>query len=129
MQLRQRIFIIGFNVYTALLWAWYVVTFLTKGALEMPRPFVDLYLIVLTFYAGDKEIRRWRRQHFSSTKIGELVVGGWITTFVIVAAVELAGGASRGYRIPEGLELIVGVVVAIFVITEYLKTEFRKKRR
>lgn len=128
MEKRQRAFVISFNIYTIVLWGWYIVSFFTKEALHVPRTLVDAYLLILTYYAGDKEIHRWRHQHSTTRRRGEFFVAGWVTVLIMVVVIDLLGGAGHGYHMPDYLPFTVGVVVVIYLITRYLKTEFCHKR-
>lgn len=124
-QQRQQNFILIFNVATVLLWAAFVYAFATKQSIVVPWSLVDLYLIVLTLYATDKEIRRWRHGHRSTQHRGEYITLGWIVTLVFMMGVEVAGGGKEGFKIPAHLPLAVGGILALYLITQYLKAEFR----
>ena len=124
---KPRAFLLAFNIFTALLWGWVLLEFFTKGRTIVPQMAGELYLLVLGYYVGDKEIRRWRKKYQSRNHPGELFVGGWLVTTLVIVAVEIFGGAEHGYHLPDQLALIVSGVLVIFVITEYLKTEFRKR--
>ncbi len=128
MDRKQRGFIIGFNLFTIFLWGWFLLSFLARGRYPVIGAFDDLYLITLTFYAGDKEIHRWRHQLRSIHRRGELFVVGWVATIVAMVCIEILGGAEHGYRVPPGMAGVVAGVVILFLITEYLKSEFRQRR-
>lgn len=126
---RQKYFVRLFNIFTILVWGWFALQFLGRGAPDVPRSLGDLYLLVLGYYAGDKEIRRWRRQHESVRRRGELFVIGWAATIFFMLIIEIFGGAEQGYRVPEDMAFVVGGVFIIYVVTQYLKSEFRRKAR
>lgn len=126
---RRRIFSTLFNVYTIFVWGWVVIEFLSRGATETPSALVNVYLIVLAYYVGDKEIARWHHRHQRVRRRGELFVLGWAATAVLTLLIEILGGEEHGYQVPRQLPLIAGSVVTIYVITEYLKAEYRRRAR
>jgi hypothetical protein len=123
---RQRYFILAFNLFTVFYLGMICVEFLTKGEWTAPGALADLYLLILVYVAGDKEIRRWRKKYVARNRHGEIFVISWSFLTVAILAVELLGGAKAGYRMPHDLPLVEGGVLAIYIITEYLKAEFRK---
>ncbi len=126
MRRRQQLAVITFNIFTIMLWGAFVYAFLTRTRELVSWSVVDLYLIALSYFASDKEIRRWRHEHRSTKHRGELIVLGWIITVVFMLGVEVAGGQEHGYHVPAHMPLTVGGVVIIYLITQYLKTEYRK---
>lgn len=124
---RQQYFVIAFNLATILLWAMFVYGFFMRNAIEVPWSVVEIFLLVLTYYAGDKEIRRWHRDHRSRKYRGEFIVAGWIATLALTFLAEALGGGLYGYTVPTHLPLTVGGVVAVYLITQYLKAEYRKE--
>lgn len=124
---RQQYFVITFNFATILLWATFVYGFFMRNAIEVPWSVVEIFLLVLTYYAGDKEIRRWHHSHRSRKYRGEFMVVGWVVTLVLTFLAEIFGGGLYGYTVPTHLPLTVGGVVAIYLVTEYLKAEYRKE--
>lgn len=118
---------IAFNVASILLYGWFLLEFLSKGDFRVPTILSDLYVVVLGFYAGDKEIHRWHHQHQSAYRRGEFFVLGWVATLVLALLIEIIGGAEHGYVVPAKLGFVAGSVVIIFFITEYLKTEYHRK--
>ena len=124
---RQNIFVIGFNLATILLWGAFVYAFVSKHALTIPWSLVDLYLLVLTFYAADKEIRRWRHAHRSTQRRGEYITVGWVATMAFMLGVEVAGGGATGYSVPSHMGLAVGGIVILYFITQYLKAEYEQR--
>lgn len=125
-QRRQKIFVLGFNLFTILLWGGFVYAFVTQQSIEVPWSLVDLYLITLTFYAADKELRRWRHAHESTRHRGEYITLGWVATLLFMLGTEVAGGGALGYTIPPHMGLAVGGVLILYFITQYLKTEYHK---
>lgn len=126
-QYRQNLFVIGFNIATILLWGSFVYAFFGKQALTIPWSVVDLYLLVLTFYAADKEIRRWRHTHSSTQHRGEYITFGWVVTIAFMLGVEVAGGGPAGYSVPSHMGLAVGGIVILYFITQYLKAEYEQR--
>ncbi len=124
---RQQYFVIAFNLATILLWATFVYGFFVRNAIEVPWSVVEIYLLVLTYYAGDKEIRRWHHSHRSRKYRGEFMVVGWVATLVLTFLAETIGGGLYSYTVPAHLPLTVGGVVAVYLVTEYLKAEYRKE--
>lgn len=124
---RQQTFILAFNAFTVLLWIWFIVEFLSKGTMSVPNAMAEVFLLILVFYAGDKELHRWHHQHPHSTKRGEIVVLVWVTLAAVMFLVESLGGAARGFRVPTDLPLVAWSVIVIFLITEYLKSEFHRR--
>ncbi len=126
---RQRYFLLGFDLFTIVLWGWVVLEFLSQGRLAVWDTLAELYLIVLAYYVGDKEIRRWQRRYRSRQRHGERFVLLWSGTALALLLFEVAGGNQYGYRLPSSLPLLTGGVLVIFLITEYLKAEFRQRSR
>lgn len=124
---RQNIFVVGFNLATILLWGAFVYAFISKQGITIPWSVVDLYLLVLTFYAADKEIRRWRHAHRSTQHRGEYITFGWVVTIAFMLGVEVAGGGSAGYAVPSHMGLAVGGIVILYFITQYLKAEYEQR--
>lgn len=124
---RQNIFVIGFNLFTILLWGSFVYAFVTRQSVIVPWSLVDLYLLVLTFYAADKELRRWRHTHRSTQHRGEYITVGWIVTILFMLGVEVAGGGAYGYAVPAHMGLAVGGIVILYFITQYLKAEYEQR--
>lgn len=125
---RQHFFTIGFNVFTIALWGAFLLTFLRKNSFEVPWSLVDLYLIILTLYSTDKEIRRWRHFHRSVNHRGEAITFGWAATYVLMLGAQVLGGESFAYTVPPHMGLATGGVVVIYIITQYLKAEYHRKR-
>lgn len=124
----EKKFIVIFNLSTIVLLGWFVVQFFSKGRFPVPAALGDIYLLILSFYAGDKEFHRWRRKHFARRRHGEYFVVAWAAVLVLMLAVELLGGVKHDYHIPSDVPFVVGGVLVIFFITEYLKSEFGRKR-
>ncbi len=115
-----------FNIGTILLWGWNLLEFFTKGEWPVSETMANIYLILLTYYVTDKELRRWHSNYVSHRRPGEMIVVGWVLTVLAMLAIETAGGAEHGYIVPRQLPLIAATVTIIFVISEYVKTEFRR---
>ncbi len=127
MERRQHVFIDLFNIATILLWGWFLWSFLGRGTTIVSKSVVDTYLLILTFYAGDKEIHRWHHKYHPRHRHGEYFVAGWAMTGVLMLAIEILGGHEHGYVLPHELAFTVSGVLIIYFITEYVKTEFRRK--
>lgn len=126
---RQHAFLRLFSLFTALLWGLVVLEFLARGRYGVPELLPELYLLILGFYVGDKEVRRWRRRYQPRHRPGELFVAVWLITTLIMLGIEIIGGAEHGYRVPHQLPFITSGVLVLYVITEYLKQEFRRPRQ
>ncbi|MFH0853690.1 MAG: hypothetical protein V1853_04780 [bacterium] len=124
---RERNFILIFNLYTIVLWLMVIVEFLSRHNFIAPATLGSLYLLVLTYYAGDKEIRRWRHKHRAIDRHGEYFVLIWVLTIILAYSFEIFGGKPYGFRVPGQLPQVVGGVLIIYFITEYLKSEFRRR--
>lgn len=123
---RQRAFILAFNVATLLLMIAYVTEFLTKNRFAVPNAIAEVFLLVLVFYAGDKELHRWHHHKKGSNRRGELFVLAWVVLGITMYVLESVGGGVLGFTVPGDLGLVVWSVIVIFVITEYLKAEFHR---
>jgi len=123
---RQRTFIMGFNIATILLMVGYIVEFFTKDRFSMPNAVAEVFLLVLVFYAGDKELHRWHHHRRGPNRRGELFVLGWVVIGITMYIIESMGGGVLGFTVPGDLGLVVWSVIIIFVITEYLKSEFHR---
>jgi len=126
---RLQQFVLIFNLATIGLYGWTIIEFLTRGASSVPGIMADLYLLLLAIDAGDKEIKRWHDKHKNVRRRGELFVLGWVGLAIITLLVELNGGREAGYVVPRELPSITGGVLIIYCATEYLKFEFKKRKR
>lgn len=124
---RKRQFLLFYNIGTILLMGWFVLAFLSKGARNVSETIANLYLVVLGFYVGDKEIERWRKQYHSHSRRGEYFVLGWALVGAGMLLIEIFGGAEHGYRVPEHFAFVVGSVLVMYFITVYLKSEHRRR--
>lgn len=129
LETRIRTFVILFNIATILLWGTFVYAFMTRNSIAISWTVVDLYLIVLTYYAGEKEILRWRNHHRSIRRRGEYFVFGWLITMFVMIMVEVTGGSEHGFTVPPHMGLAVGGALLIYLITTYLKSEYKRKAR
>lgn len=93
----------------------------------MSETTANLYLITLGYYVGDKEIDRWRHRYHSRNHKGEYFVLGWAVTGGLMLLIEIFGGAEHGYHVPNHVAFVVGSVLVIYFITEYLKSEWRRR--
>lgn len=128
-QKTQQYFVIGFNLFTVILWGSFVYAFFSRQSVIVPWSLVDLYLITLSFYAADKEIRRWRHLHRSTKLRGEYITFGWIGTIVFMLGIEVAGGGAYHYSVPQHMGLAVGGILIIYFVTQYLKAEYGQRRK
>ena len=124
---RQRLFIKAFNIATALLMAWYVVEFISKERWRVPNTLAEIFLLILVFYAGDKELHRWHHRHKGSNRHGELFVLAWVVLGATMYVIESIGGKTFGFSVPKDIPLVIWSVIIIYIITEYLKSEFHKR--
>lgn len=124
---KPNLFLIAFDVLTLLIWALLIGEFLIRGTNYLPVWLSSIYLLILVFYVTDKEIRRWRKKYFSRYRRGEYFVFLWSLTLVGIVGFCVWGGNSLGYKIPHELPTIAGSVLLLYIITEYLKEEFKKK--
>ncbi len=124
-QARQQLFVNLFNAFTIVLLAWFFGEFVTKGSLAVPNALAEIYLLILVFYAGDKELHRWHHKMKGTPRHGELLVYAWAVLGVVTYATERISG---GFRVPRDLALVVWSVIIIYVITEFLKSEFHRHR-
>ena len=122
-----NIFLLSFDILTFLIWIWFMAEFLTKGVIDFPTWFSSIYLLILVFYVTDKEIRRWRKKYNSKYRRGEYFVFLWSLTLVGIVGFCVWGGNRLGYKIPHELPTIAGSVLLLYIITEYLKEEFKNK--
>jgi len=123
---KQKIFLVLLDIFTLFIWLWLMAEFVSRGRYCLPTILSTIYIIVLTFYASDKEIRRWKGG-LTGKRRGEVFVFLWILTLVLIVGHYLFFGQANNYLIPKELPTITGAVVVIYIITDYLKKEFRKK--
>ncbi len=124
----QRSFVRLFDIGTIVLMGWFALSFFTNGATAVSKSVADIYLLILTFYAGDKEIHRWHHHYNPRHQHGEYFVYGWIGMLLMMVGIEIFGGAEHGYHLPHEMVFVVVSTVVIYVITEYIKSEFRQRR-
>ena len=124
---KHSIFLILFDVFTMFIWFLLILEFFTKGNIYLPTVLTSAYILLLTFYASDKEIRRWRKK-LKRQRRGEVFVFVWIMTLIIVVSFYLFYGEKAGYVIPGDLATITGSVVIIYIITDIFKEEFQKRK-
>lgn len=127
MKRHQHIFLNVFDIGTIFLMGWFLWAFFSHEATTVSKSFVDIYLLILTFIASDKEIHRWRHHQRPGHRHGEYFVYSWIGVLLLMVGIEIFGGAEHGYHLPHELAFAVTGAVVIFGITEYIKSEFRKK--
>jgi len=125
---KHNIFIVLFDLYTIFIWLWLILELITKEKTQLPNILSILYLTVLLFYASDKEVRRWRKKSQFGRRKGEIFVFLWVLTLVVAVLIYLGFGKERGYIIPKDLPTIAGTTMIVYIITDYLKEEFSKKR-
>jgi hypothetical protein len=118
---RNNLFLILFDAFTVVVWVWLVATFLMKGKFDMPEFVSTLYLLILAFYVGDKEIRRHRKKYSSHFRKGEYFVYLWGLTLVVIVGFYAWGGNNRGFVIPRELPTVAGTVLVLYIVTEFLK--------
>jgi hypothetical protein len=120
---RVRTFLLLFNFYTLLVWAWLVLEFITKEQFRLPTLLPTLYCTLVATYVGDKELQR-KRKHFTSRGLhGELFVLLWVISLVVISAIVTFGANHAGFHIPPDLPIVTGTVLILYLLTEYLKHE------
>jgi len=124
----QRLYVLVFNSVTVLLVLWELMEFFSKESSRVPLWFVEMYLLALTYYAGDKEFQRWRDRYNARPRHGEYFVFTWVLVTFFVLLFELFANDAN-LRMPEHLPLITGGAVVIFFMTSYLKMEYLQKRK
>lgn len=120
-------FVTAFNLLTVVLWLWFLYAIFGKQPDAVPLWIIEIYLLALSYYVGDKEIRRWRRNHAPFNRHGEIFVIGWIAIFLTAAVFDLAM-AGRGYHLPEFLILTTAYSTLVYIVTRYLKQEYRRRK-
>ena len=126
---RVRTFILLFNFYTLLVWAWLMCEFMTKEQFRLPTILPTLYCTLVATYVGDKELQRKRKRFTSRGLHGELFVLLWVASLIIVSSIVAFGANRVGYHIPPDLPIVTGTVLILYVLTEYLKHERRDHSR
>ena len=126
---KNNLFLTLFDIYTVVVWIWLVSAFLSKGHFDMPEFVSTLYLLILAFYVGDKELRRHRKKYTSRLRKGEYFVYLWGLTLVLAVGFYAWGGSSLGFRIPRELPTVSGTVLILYFITEYLKKESGEEKQ
>lgn len=122
-----KLFLGFFNLYTIFIWGWLVFEFFTKGATRVPTSMTTVYITVLSFYVGDKEIERLRKRYASRNLHGERFVLLWIITLI---AVSLSIAFIRdGYHMPGDLPVVTACVLILWLVSEYVKKVKPKNRR
>lgn len=124
---KLNVFLIAFDVLTLVIWGLLVAEFITKGQINFPAWASSIYLLILAFYVTDKEIHRWRKKYSSRYRRGEYFVYLWAMTLVVMVGFCVWGGNQQGYHIPRELPTVAGAVIILYIITEYLKEEFKKR--
>lgn len=120
---RLKTFILLFNLYTLLVWAWLILEFLSKEQFRLPTILPTLYCTLVASYVGDKELQR-KRKHFISRRLnGEVFVLLWIISLIIISSIVTFGANRSGYQIPSDLPIVTGTVLILYLLTEYLKHE------
>lgn len=127
-QARQQLFVNLFNAFTIVLLAWFFAEFATKGSFAVPNALAEIYLLILVFYAGDKELHRWHHKTTGRPRHGELLVYAWAILGAATFTAERVGGGRAGFSVPRDLALVVSSVIIIYIITEFLKSEFHRHR-
>lgn len=124
---RGHFLLIVFDLLTAGLVLWFVVSFLTDGATAVSETFSNIYLVMLGYYVGDKEFLRWRKKYHSHGRQGEYFVITWVGLGLIMFLIEEFGGSGAPH-VPHYLTFVIGGVVVMYAVTELLKAEAKKHR-
>ncbi|MFH1367223.1 MAG: hypothetical protein ABIH38_04550 [Patescibacteria group bacterium] len=125
---KQSYFLLIFDALTIVVWLLLLLEFFTQNKIFLPTLLTSIYIIILTFYASDKEIRRWRHR-LKRTRRGEAFVILWVATLLFILGFYFFHGKNLGYIIPGDLLTITGSVMVIYIITDILKEEFQKKNK
>lgn len=123
---RVKLFIYFFNTLSLVVWAWIVIEFFSH-TIHVPASLSALYLTLVGVYVGDKEYQRVRKKLHSRNRRGELFVLLWLATLIIITAVVSLGGYGNGYRVPEDLPIISGTVLVLWLTSEYIKGQHRRR--
>ncbi len=94
-------FILGFNAATIMLMIRYVVENLTKNRFEAPNAITEVIMLMLVFYAGDKELHHWHHHKRGSNRRGELLVIVWAVLGITMYVIESMGGVVHGLAVPQ----------------------------
>jgi hypothetical protein len=124
---RKNIMLLLFDVFTLIIWVWLFVDFFSKGAYQVPLAASSIYVMVLAFYVGDKEIRKRRSKYLSRFRHGEYFAYLWGITLLFMLGYYVWGGNDHGFRLPQELPTITGSVLLLYFLTEYLKEGLKKK--
>ncbi len=116
-----------FDVFSLLVWAMLLAEFFTKGRFHVSIAVSSIYLLILAYYVGDKELRRWRKKYYSKLRHGEYFVYLWGMTLFAIVGYYVWGGREAGYLIPGELPTVAGSVIILYFLTEYLKEGTIKK--
>jgi hypothetical protein len=119
MLVKQKSIIYLFDAYTIFIWGWLILEFVTKSSLRMPTSLTTVYLVVLGYYVGDKEIHRLRKRYSSRQLHGERFVLLWIVTLIAIASISTF--QHNGYHMPGDLPVVTACVLVFWLATEYLK--------
>lgn len=122
-----RFFFSLFGLYTIVTYGLSMMEFFTKGDMAVPSAVSGIYLVALTLYVGDKEVRRLRKKYVSIPHEGEYFVYLWGISFIAVTLYVVAGGRDEGFGVPADLATNAGVVLLLSFVTDVLKAQERKR--
>lgn len=86
----------------------------------------DFYLPLISLYAGDKEIKRWKGKTFVINRPGELMV--YLIWLLPLAFYLINFVSGSSHEIPPRLGVITSSTLAIFVATGISKELHEKKK-
>ena len=124
---KKSILINIFWLYTLITYTWVVAEFFTKGDIAIPISVSAVYLIALSVYVGDKEIRRRLKNHTHPLRKGEYYVYLWGATFIITSIFVISGGNTSGFVVPTDMTVNAGIVIMFYFITDFLKEKCNRK--
>ncbi|MFA6553073.1 MAG: hypothetical protein WCT27_01455 [Patescibacteria group bacterium] len=125
---RHNIILLSFDVFTLIIWAWLFVDFFSRGQYKVPLAASSIYVMLLAFYVGDKEIRKLRQKYFPRFRHGEYFAYLWGITLLFMLGFYVWGGKDHGFHLPQELPTIAGSVLLLYFLTEYLKEGLGKKK-
>ncbi len=102
--------------YTLVILGFVFYEFSQGGRYQLRLPFGDVYLVLLTAYAAQREGSKWFGADEAAMRIrrGEIFVGIWLAVYLFMAAMA---NVSTRWAMPSELKTITLGVLGIFVAT------------
>jgi len=119
---KKSILINVFWAYTIVVYAFVLLEFFSKESIHVPIVMSAVYLVALSVYVGDKEVKRRLQSHPHPLRHGEYFVYLWGATLFLISMFVIFKGNGEGYAIPIDLEVNAGVVIIVYFLTDFLKT-------